>query len=653
LTAAIGLKRLAIAVAAILAAAFITLVALSILIPAASVRDAVQSEIRAVTGLDPMLGDDISLSLFPSGAVTFHKVMLGDNRSTEPAVTADELTARLRYFPLLAGRIEIADVTLLHPTINVTFAANGVSNWAGFVDSLAHALAPNADHHAASFSEIDIQDGTVVVHDVAKNATEQLENVAFQVAWPSISRSFGANGRFVWNDQPVEASLTLSDFFAALTGDRSGLKLRISGAPLQVAFDGWASAEPTLKIEGALGVDAPSLRDALRWTGSSKLPFGGFGRFTLRAQSDIGGGIAALSNVNVEVDGNAAEGALSLSTDGHHLVQGTLAADALDLTPYLSGVRLLARNERNWDVLPIRLDGFGDLNLDLRLSAASIKLGSAQLGRTAVAANMHNGKLDLTVGEAQAFGGTIKGTLGFNAAESGISVASHMQFADVDLNDCLGQIFALRKLTGRGNVAINVEGSGASVMGVTHTLNGTASLTARSGALSGMNIEQLLRRLQRRPLSGSGDFRSGSTPFDEIAVNLKIDRGTVVVEDMHIDGPAVKLAVGGQASVPTRDLDLKGVATLVATANADEFDLPFVVQGPWDDPIMLPDAQALIRRSGAAAPLLDAAKTHNASDAVRAVIDQLLTSPSGAPQAQGVSPASTTVPAPVPAKPTQ
>ena len=52
------------------------------------------------------------------------------------------------------------------------------------------------------------------------------KSVNFQVAWPSISRSFGANGRFVWNDEPVEASLTLSDFLAALTGDRSGVKLR-------------------------------------------------------------------------------------------------------------------------------------------------------------------------------------------------------------------------------------------------------------------------------------------------------------------------------------------------------------------------------------------------------------------------------------------
>ena len=187
------------------------------------------------------------------------------------------------------------------------------------------------------------------MHDAGKGVTERLENVDFQVAWPSISRSFGANGHFVWHDEPVEASLTLSDFLAALTGDRSGLKVRLSSAPLQLAFDGSASDQPTLKIDGTLGVESPSLRDALRWTGKSKLPFGGFGRFALRAQSDIGGGVASLSNVNVELDGNTAEGALTLSTDGHRLVQGTLAADALDLTPYVSGVRLLARNERNWN----------------------------------------------------------------------------------------------------------------------------------------------------------------------------------------------------------------------------------------------------------------------------------------------------------------
>jgi AsmA protein len=48
-----------------------------------------------------------------------------------------------------------------------------------------------------------------------------------------------------------------------------------------------------------------------------------------------------------------------------------------------------------------------------------------------------------------------------------------------------------------------------------------------------------------------------------------------------------------------------------------------VVQGPWDDPIMLPDPQILIRRSGAAAPLLEAVKDRAARDAVRSAIERL------------------------------
>jgi AsmA protein len=655
-TAATGLKRLAIAVAGVVAAAFVTLVALSFLIPATAERDAVKAEIHAVTGLNPRLGEDVSLSLFPSGTVRFRNVTLGNGGAAEPAVAADELTARLRYFPLLAGRIEIADITLVRPVINVSFSATGQTNWSGLIVSLAHALQPNPGP-TASFSEIGIQHGTVVVRDEGKNAAERLEDVNFQVAWPSISRSFGANGRFTWNDEPVEASLTLSDFLAALTGNRSGVKLRIASAPLNIAFDGAASDQPTLKLDGMLDVEAPSLRDALHWTGRSNVPFGGFGRFALRARSDIGGGVASLSNVNVELDGNSAEGALTLATAGHRLVRGTLAADALDLTPYVSGVRLLARDESNWNRLPIALNGFGEFNLDLRLSAASVKVGNAQLGRTAVAATMHDGKLDLTIGESQAFGGAAKGTLGIASAKDGVAVSTNMQFLDVDLENCLGQIFGVHKVQGRGNLAFNLDGAGNSVLAVTHALNGTATLNAESGALTGIDVEQLLRRLERRPLSGNGDFRQGSTPFDRLAVDLKVTNGLVSIEDMHVSGPSVKLAVGGQASVPSRDLDLKGVATLVSTSSAEEFDLPFVVQGPWNDPIMMPDPQSLIRRSGAAAPLLNAAKSYNASDAVRSVIDQLLATPPapGATPAvaPAAAPAATPATAPTPAKTTQ
>jgi AsmA protein len=629
-TAATGLKRLAIAVSAVIAAVFLSLVALSFLIPAATVRDAVAKEIRAVTGLDPVLRGDMSVSLFPSGTVTFHNVVLGEDHRGDPGLVVDELTARLRYFPLLAGRIEIAGVTLVRPTITVSFLPDGQSNWSGLIEALARALRPDPER-TASFSEIGIQDGTVVIHQAVagKDATDRLDDVEFQLAWPSISRSFGASGRFVWHDEPIEASFTLGDFLAALSGEHSGIKVRLAGAPVKAAFDGAMSAQPTLKIDGTLSIETPSLRDALHWTDARRLPFGGFGHFALRGHSSMSGGAVSLSNVNVELDGNMAEGVITLSTD-RRTVQGTLAADTLDVTPYLSGIHFLAANDRNWDQLPITLNGLSESDLDLRISARSVKVASAQLGRTAVAANLRGGKLDVTIGESEAFGGTAKGSIGLASADNGVAVTTRVAFVDVDLEACLGQVFGLRRLEGRGNVALNIEGSGSSVLAVTNTLNGTASLNAYNGALAGINVEQLLRRLERRPLSGNGDFRSGRTPFDQFVLTLKIERGQVSVDDMHMAGPAVRLSVGGQVSVPTRDLDLKGVATLASNETANEFDLPFVVQGQWDDPIMLPDAQSLIRRSGAAAPLLESVKTRSAGSAVRAVIEKLLANPTGA-----------------------
>ena len=67
-----------------------------------------------------------------------------------------------------------------------------------------------------------------------------------------------------------------------------------------------------------------------------------------------------------------------------------------------------------------------------------------------------------------------------------------------------------------------------------------------------------------------------------------------------------------------------------------------MVQGRWDDPIMLPDPQSLLRHSGAAEPLLDAVKGRTAGDAVRSVIDQLMAQP----PSPAAGPAPVSAPAP-------
>ena len=156
------------------------------------------------------------------------------------------------------------------------------------------------------------------------------------------------------------------------------------------------------------------------------------------------------------------------------------------------------------------------------------------------------------------------------------------------------------------------------------SLDGTAVLTGHDGAINGFNVEQLLKRLERRPLSGGGNFRSGKTPFDKLNVALNFSDGVAIATDVRVEGPTARLTLTGTASVPARDYDLKGVASLTAAARTPRnFDLPFVVQGPWDDPLIFPDPESLIRRSPASAPLLDAVKDRKTRDTVRSVIERL------------------------------
>src|SRR5437660_11199793 len=622
LTMAQGMKRLGMPIAALLGLALIGLIATSWFINRDALRAAVEAQIRAVTGLDLVVKGNIDISVFPASYVSFHDVGLKGGATADPALSVDVLTANLRLLPLLLQRFEIADVMMLRPNIRVVRDADGGSNWTPFIDTIARTMKPGAENQL-SFSEIRIQDGVLSYEDAANHVSEALGDIDLSLAWPSISRSFAATGQFDWRGERIDGSISISDFIAALSGDRSGLKARLANAPLKLAFDGSVANRTSMMMEGTLTVDSASLRNALRWTGQPSPGAGGFGRFALKARANVIGASIALTNVNVELDGNVAEGVMTYANNGRQTLQATLAAGALDFTPYISTFRLLASGARDWNRQLFDLNALSSTDLDMRLSAARVTVGPSKLGRTAFGANLRGGALALSVGEAQMYGGIAKGSFGVARSDAIADVKAQFQFTDVDLQACASELFGITKLSGRGNLNVSLVASGASPFGLAQSLDGTATLTGHDGAIAGFNVEQLLKRLERRPLSGGGNFRSGSTPYDTLTVAVNFADGIATAEDVRIDGPAAQLTLTGTASVPAREYDLKGVASLKsAPSGAAGFELPFVVQGPWDDPLIFPDAESLIRRSPATEPLLDAVKDRKTRDAVKSVIER-------------------------------
>ena len=608
--------------------AALALVGSSWLLNRDALRAAVEAQIRAVTGLDLVVKGNTDISLFPGSYVSFHDVGLrGSGANTDPALSVDVLTANLRLLPLLLQRFEIADVMMLRPRIRVVRDITGDSNWTPFIGTITRTMKPGADNQI-SFSEIRIQDGILTYEDPVRQITEKLDDIDLSLAWPSISRSFGATGQFDWRGERVDGSISIGDFLAALSGDRSGFKARLSSAPLKLAFDGTVANRTSLMMDGTMTIDSPSLRNAMRWTGQAPPGSGGFGRFALKARANVVGASVALTNVNVELDGNIAEGVMTYANSGRQSLQATLAADSLDFTPYISTFRLLASGAHDWNRQLFDLNSLSATDLDIRLSAARMTIGPSKLGRTALGANLRNGALALSVGEAQIYGGIAKGSFALARADSFADVKAQFQFTDVDLQACASELFGFSKLSGRGNLGVSLSASGSSPYGLAQSLNGTASLTGHDGAIAGFNAEQLLRRLERRPLSGAGNFRSGSTPYSNLNVALKFADGIATLDDVQIDGPA-HVTLTGTASVPAREFDMKGVASLISADAKPGFELPFVVQGPWDDPLIFPDPDALLRRSPATAPLLklDALKDPKTRDAVRSVIERLTGKP--------------------------
>src|SRR6202012_5850478 len=260
-----------------------------------------------------------------------------------------------------------------------------------------------------------------------------------------------------------------------------------------------------------------------------------FGRFALKARANVVGASIALTNVNVELDGNVAEGVMTYANNGRQTLQATLGADALDFTPYISTFRLLASGARDWNRQMFDLNALSTTDLDMRLSAARVSVGATRLGRTAFGANLRGGALALSVGEAQVYGGVAKGSLGIARSDSAADVKAQFELLDVDLQSSASELFGINRLSGRGNLNVSLVASGSSAFALMQSLDGTATLSGHDGAITGFNVEQLLRRLERRPLSGAGSFRGGATPFDNLTVSLKFAGGIATTDDVRIE----------------------------------------------------------------------------------------------------------------------
>src|SRR2546423_1167733 len=95
LTMGQGMKRLGIPVAALFGVAVLALIGTSWFLNRDALRQAVEAQIREVTGLDLIVAGAIDVSVFPGSYVSFHNVGLKGGGTTDLALVRGDRAIRL------------------------------------------------------------------------------------------------------------------------------------------------------------------------------------------------------------------------------------------------------------------------------------------------------------------------------------------------------------------------------------------------------------------------------------------------------------------------------------------------------------------------------------------------------------------------------
>ncbi|MDR4308164.1 AsmA family protein [Chelatococcus sambhunathii] len=528
------------------------------------------ASLAAATGLRIETNGPGEIDLFPTPHIRMPGVSLA-RAGEAPFAAARELTGSLRIGALLRGRIELGEITLVQADVALDRAP------------LAGALAGlRRSGGGRTPLEIRLTDARLTV------AGRAIDHVQAGLAMTREGGPLSVSGFGRYSGQPVEASFQLTDPAAFGRGERAPFRARVEGGGARLMFDGEAIDQNGPRLVGELSARATALGDTLAWLGLGRAAGAG-PRFSLSlaGRGSIGRDGLAVSNAELDLSGDSFMGAgrLTLTSDGRPSVEATVDADALDVRPYAAVLAPQILQEGGWSTAAIDLGGLKGWTLDLRLSAASLRFGRLLLGQTAATVAVGRGGLDLSIGEAEAYGGTLGGRLSLEPDQRGVKMSLEGGVTDIAFDEALAAVVKHPQMSGTLTGELAVAGAGGSVADFVADLSGKASGKLVDGAL------EKIGRSRTLALAGLGRRMDVSTAD----AAFRIEKGIARTSDISIVGDDARFALAGAASLVDRDVKLKGVVRPTAGGWA----VPVTLEGPLSSPKLRPDLGDYVPRGEA------------------------------------------------------
>lgn len=574
-----------------------------------ALREEIAAQLRSSSGLYVFVEGPSTFSLLPSPHVNLGRVNFVEPQAALVLKT-EQLSGRLRWLPLLAGRLELQYAELLRPQLSIDIDGKPMSK-AGAVVRAADAkpATPEADKaDRARLGTIAFVDGSAVLRRAGVEI-ESLDHIDATLDWPTVSSPAALDGTATWRGQRGTLALWIARPSEMLRGEPSRVTMQLKSPVLAVQANGEAVSGARPHFAGRLIAASDALRDVVQLLrGALPLPLS-LGAASLDAQADAGPKGVDLAGVKLKLDNTNYEGSLSWRVDEQRpQLSGTLATSALDLRDLLGAMPALVDRDGHFSRDIIGWRDQGRLDIDLRLSAARATWDRLQARDVAGALLMRAGRLEASLAEATLYKGTVKARLVMSPLEAaGVEMKSIVEARGVDIGALGWDRFGATRLAGAANVNLAIEGAGASADQIARALKGRGDIDFEKGELVGLDVSRVLRRIEKRPLASGLDINSGRTPFTGAHMSADIVGGVATITDGVVQGEGFAMSLAGAAQIPERQIALHAIVASTDSKGGQKADAPafaFDILGPWDRAALVPDAASFIRRSGAARPLL-------------------------------------------------
>jgi AsmA protein len=561
------MRALKIAGAVIGAVVVVIALLLVIGIPSGFLTAQIQERVERETGYKLAINGGARIGLWPSLNITLNDVTVQHpkDRDINRHFAAASIEAEVTLASLWAGKPHITELAIIRPVANLPLRRERDRE-----ASPASKPATGKSSEAFTIEHISVSGGTVILSNVRDRVENRIETVNADIA-------------------------IASDRRIVLTGSarRNGYPLKFD---IKAALP--AGALERQNIPAEIRIDAPDLLNA---------------PLTAKVEARLNGPVVMINGVTGALGDAAFNGWASFDLSSKPLVK-------LDLDFQKLAV-VMARSTGStagqpWSSATIDVNNLNYIDLQVRVSAAELKIGDARFTPAAIDATLTTGVLKAQVSNLGAYEGTATGDLTVDVSTPNPTYAMRADLTGVRALPLLDGLADFDRIDGRMQAKVSVRSSGTSQRAIMSDMAGTAFIVFQDGAIKGLNVAQMIRSLTASTLSGWQASEEKATDLSQLSASFKIDKGQAQTTDLNLVGPLVKMTGAGTIDLGTKQIGFRVEPKLVMTTEGQGrasdpvgLGIPVMISGPWGAPRIYPDMQGILENpDGAYAKLKEMGK---------------------------------------------